>query len=77
MTTPVNAYSAITTRLTQDFGTLAAGAPATTTDSPTVISNGATTLSMTAGNFVNGVYELTLEDQRRDQHGAGRRGGHL
>lgn len=56
----VNAYSAITTRSQQSFGTLAAGVAATATDSPTVTSNGATTMSMTAGNFVNGSYSFTL-----------------
>lgn len=56
----VNAYSAITTRTQQTFGTLAAGVAATATDSPTVTSNGATTMSLTAGNFVNGSYSFTL-----------------
>jgi hypothetical protein len=57
----VNAYSAITIRDPQDFGTLAAGAPSERTDSPTVTSNGATTLSLTAGDFANGVYSYTLK----------------
>ncbi|HWM18932.1 MAG TPA: hypothetical protein VNO51_04550 [Ilumatobacteraceae bacterium] len=62
VTALVNAYSAITVRDPQDFGTLAAGAPgAERTDSPIVTSNGATTLSLTAGDFVNGVYSYTLK----------------
>ena len=62
VTALVNAYSAITIRDPQDFGTLAAGAPGSErTDSPIVTSNGATTLSLTAGDFVNGVYSYTLK----------------
>lgn len=56
----VNAYSAITARVQQTFGTLAAGAAATATASPTVTSNGATTVSLTGGNFVNGAYSFAL-----------------
>lgn len=59
-TKPVNAYSAITVRSQQSYGTLAAGVAATATDSPTVTSNGATTMSLTAGDFVNGAYSFTL-----------------
>lgn len=57
----VSAYSSITARIQQDFATLASGgAGATATTSPTVISNGATTISLTGGNFVNGSYSFTL-----------------
>lgn len=58
----VNAYSSITARTAKDFGTLASGgAGATATDSPTVISNGATTVSLTGGSFVNGSYSFALK----------------
>lgn len=58
----VNPYSAISTRVQQNFGTLAAGGVGgTKAAAPTVVSNGATTLSMTAGNFVNGSYSFTLK----------------
>jgi hypothetical protein len=61
VTAVVNAYSAITVRDPQNFGLLAAGVGAERTDSPIVTSNGATTLSLTAGDFVNGVYSYTLK----------------
>jgi hypothetical protein len=57
----VAAYSAITTRVQQDFGILAANTGATATDSPTVISNGTTELSLTAGDFTSGTYTFALE----------------
>lgn len=58
----VTAYSAITARVQQNFGTLAAGGTgATASASPTVTSNGATTVSLTGGNFVNGSYSFTLK----------------
>ena len=61
-TTTVNHYSAITTRVAQDFGTVAAGAAgAISTATPTVISNGRTTYSATASNFTDGTYAFTLK----------------
>jgi hypothetical protein len=64
-TKAVTAYSAITTRAPQAFGTLDPGEAGTATASPTVISNGATTLSMTAadfaGDFVDEDFSFTLK----------------
>lgn len=61
-TKAVNAYSSITARAQQNFGTLASGgAGATATASPTVTSNGATTVSLTGGSFVNGAYSFALK----------------
>lgn len=60
-TATVAPYSSITTRVQQDFGILAAGAPATATASPTVVSNGTTELSLTAGDFTSGTHSFTLE----------------
>ncbi len=60
-TATVAPYSSITTRVQQDFGILAAGAPATATASPTVVSNGTTELSLTAGDFSSGTHSFTLE----------------
>lgn len=62
-TTTVNHYSAITTRVSQDFGTLGAGlaSAGTSTTSPTVTANGQTTYSMTGGDFTDGTYTFTLK----------------
>lgn len=62
-TTTVNHYSAITTRVSQDFGTLGSGLVngVVKTASPTVTANGQTTYSMTAGNFTDGTYTFTLK----------------
>lgn len=60
-TTTVNGYAAITTRVSQSFGTIASGGSATATASPTVTSNGQTTFSLTAGNFSNGSYSFSLK----------------
>jgi hypothetical protein len=60
-TTTVNHYSAITTRVQQDFGTIAAGSSASRTASPTVTSNGTTFYAMTAGDFSDGTYSFTLK----------------
>ena len=61
-TTTVNHFSAITTRVSQDFGTLATGfaGSATRTASPTVTANGPTTYSMQAENFTDGTFTFTL-----------------
>lgn len=61
-TTTVNHYSAITTRVSQDFGTLGSGLAngVVQTASPTVTANGQTTYSMTAGDFTDGTYTFTL-----------------
>lgn len=58
----VNHYSAITTRVAQDYGTLGAGLAngVVKTASPTVTSNGQTTYNMTAGDFTDGTYTFTL-----------------
>lgn len=60
-TTTVAHYAAITARSQQSFGTLAADAAGTATDSPTVTSNGATAYSLTAGDFTDGTYTFTLK----------------
>lgn len=62
-TTTVNHYSAITTRVSQDFGTLGTGLNngVERTASPTVTANGQTTYSMTAGSFTDGTYTFTLK----------------
>lgn len=62
-TTTVNHYSAITTRVSQDFGTLSASLASggTSTASPTMTANGQTTYSMTAGDFTDGTYTFTLK----------------
>lgn len=62
-TTTVNHYSSITTRVSQDFGTLGSGLVngVVRTASPTVTANGQTTYSMTAGNFTDGTYTFTLK----------------
>lgn len=62
-TTTVGHYSAITTRVSQDFGTLGSGLASgvSRTASPTVTSNGQTTYSATAGNFTDGTYTFTLK----------------
>jgi hypothetical protein len=60
-TKTVAAYSAITTRVSQNFGTVAATSGATATASPTVTANGATTVSLTAGNFTDGTYTFALK----------------
>ena len=57
----VAAYSSITTRVSQDFGTVATLTPVTATDAPTVISNGTTAVSLTAGDFTSGVGTFTLK----------------
>lgn len=62
-TTTVNHYSAITTRISQDFGTVGSGL-ANGVDregSPTVTANGQTTFSMTASDFTDGTYTFTLK----------------
>lgn len=61
-TTSVEHYSAITTRVSQDFGTVTAGLAngAEVTISPTVTSNGQTTYNMTGGDFTDGTYTFTL-----------------
>ncbi len=61
VTKAVAAYSSITARTQKDYGTLAANTAATATDSPTVVSNGATNVSLTAGDFSNGTYSFTLK----------------
>lgn len=61
-TTTVSHYSAITTRVAQDFGTVASGLTgATSTASPTVISNGQTAYSATASDFSDGTYIFALK----------------
>jgi hypothetical protein len=62
-TTSVNHYSVITTRVSQDFGSFAAGlgAGGTSLASPTVTSNGPTTFGLTAGNFTDGANTFTLK----------------
>lgn len=62
-TTTVQHYSAITTRVAQDFGTVAAGLAnaANVTASPTVTANGQTTYGMTAGDFTDGTYTFALK----------------
>ncbi len=62
-TTTVNHYSAITTRVSQDFGTLSAGlgGAGTSIASPTVTANGQTTYSMAAGDFTDGTYTFALK----------------
>lgn len=60
-TSTVNAYSEISTRTQQSFGTIASGGSATSSDSPTVTSNGTTTFSLTSGDFTDGEYTYTLE----------------
>lgn len=62
VTDTVSAYSSITARTQKDFGAaLAANTGATATDSPTVISNGKTTISLTSGDFSDGTYSFTLK----------------
>lgn len=61
LTTAVAHYAAITSRTQKSFGTLAANAAGTVTDSPTVTSNGTTAYSMTSGNFTDGTYSFTLK----------------
>jgi len=61
VTKTVAAYSSITARTQKDYGTVAANTAATATDSPMVTSNGATTMSLTAGNFSDGTYSFTLK----------------
>lgn len=62
VTKTVSAYSSITARTQKNFGAaLAANTASTATDSPTVSSNGKTTISVTSGNFVNGSYSFTLK----------------
>jgi hypothetical protein len=61
LTKTVTAYSSITTRSQQNFGPVTANTAATATTSPTVTSNGATTVSLTAGNFTNGTYTFALK----------------
>lgn len=61
VTKAVTAYSAITTRVSPNFGTLAANGEATATASPTVTANGATTVSLTAGTFTDGTFTFTLK----------------
>jgi hypothetical protein len=62
-TTTVQHYSAITTRVSQDFGTVSSGLAngAASSASPTVTSNGQTTYSLTSGNFSDGTYTFTLK----------------
>lgn len=60
-TKAVNAYSSITARTQKDFGTVATSGAPTATDSPTVVANGATAMSLTAGNFSDGTYSFTLK----------------
>ena len=62
-TTTVLFYGAVTTRVSQNFGTVTPGLATgvVSTASPTVTSNGQTTYSMTSGTFVNGSYNFTLE----------------
>lgn len=62
-TTTVNHYSAITTRVSQDFGTLGSGLASgvTRTASPTVTANGQTTYSANAGDFTDGTYTFSLK----------------
>lgn len=73
VTGTVAAYSAITTRTSQDFGTVAANTPATATDSPTVTSNGTTTLSLTAGDFTSasGTFALRPDGTTSDGPASG------
>lgn len=62
-TSTVQHYSAITTRVSQNFGTLAPGlaGAATATASPTLTANGQTTYAMTAGDFTDGTYTFGLK----------------
>src|SRR5690606_26202358 len=60
-TATVAAYSSITTRVSQEFGEMATGVGVERTDAPTVISNGATTVSLTAGDFTSAVGTFTLK----------------
>lgn len=57
----VNAYSSITTRTQQSFGTIASGGSASASDSPTITSNGTTTFSLTSGSFTDGTYTYALK----------------
>lgn len=62
VTKAVAAYSSITARTQKDFGAaLAANTGAEATDSPTVISNGKTTISLTSGDFTDGTYSFALK----------------
>lgn len=62
VTKAVSAYSSIIARTQKNFGAaLAANTGSEATDSPTVISNGKTTVSLTSGNFVNGAYSFALK----------------
>jgi hypothetical protein len=62
-TKAVNAYSVITSRTAQNFGTaLASGVGgATKSDAPNVTSNGSTALTLTAGDFTSGSYNFALK----------------
>jgi len=60
-TKAVAAYSSITARTQKSFGTVAADTAASGSDSPTITSNGATTMSLTAGNFTDGTHTFTLK----------------
>ncbi len=60
-TATVAAYSSITTRIAQQFGEMATGVGVSRVDAPTVISNGATTVSLTAGDFTSPVGTFTLK----------------
>lgn len=73
VTGDVTAYASITTRTPQTFGTVDAGTAATVTDTPTVTSNGATWLSLTAGDFASssGSFELEASGATSDRPAAG------
>lgn len=62
VTEGVNGYSSITARTQKSFGAaLAANTGSNSTDSPTIIANGATTKSLTAGDFTDGTYTFALK----------------
>jgi hypothetical protein len=70
-TATVAAYSSITTRVSQGFGTLAPNTASTATHGPTVRANGATTLSLTGGDFTNGAYTFGLKATGPTSEGPG------
>jgi len=70
-TATVAPYSSITTRVQQDFGIVAANVGVTATDAPTVVSNGTTELSLTAGDFTSGTYTFALESAGATSTGPG------
>ncbi len=61
MTADVAAYASITTRAPQSFGKVDAGSAAIVTDAPVVTANGATELSLTAGDFVSSSGSFALQ----------------